>query len=220
LPVVTRTLQHPVNAALSFDGRYLATNYQVGGDPFIQVVAVEDLAGDTLLPIPSLNEPGVANFDPSLNGDATLIAFATNGTRSLGAFDIVLYSVPDDAFIDLPGLNTGQNDLGPSISANGRYITFQSGRGGGAGSIDVYLYDRQTSSLVPLPGLNTEFSDVQPFISPDGRYVACMTESEGGQDIILYDVVEKKRVPIPGVNDGRFYDQYPTLSQRPATIAH
>jgi Tol biopolymer transport system component len=219
LPIKTRQLTGPNNPSLSFDGRYLATNYQIGNDPFAQVIACEDLAADTLLPLPSINELGATNFDPSLNGDATLIAFATNGSRSLGAFDIVLYSVTDDAFIDLPGLNTNQQELGPCISADGRFIAFTSGRAGGAGSIDVYLYDRQTSSLVPLPGLNTEFSEVQPCLSPDGKYLACMTESEGGEDIVLYDLVAKKRVSLVGVNDKRFYEQYPSLSQRPASIA-
>jgi len=127
--------------------------------------------------------------------------------------------VTDDAFIDLPGLNTNQQELGPCISADGRFIAFTSGRSGGAGSIDVYLYDRQSSSLVPLPGLNTEFSEVQPCLSPDGKYLACMTESEGGEDIVLYDLVAKKRVSLVGVNDKRFYEQYPSLSQRPASIA-
>ena len=219
LPVRTRQFNGPANPSLSYDGRYLATNYQVGGDPFMQVVAVEDLAADTLVSIPSLNELGVTNFDPSINGDATLIAFATNGSRSLGAFDVVLYSVPRDSFIELPGLNTGQNELGPAISADGRYIAFTSGRAGGAGLIDVYVYDRQTSSLVDLPGLNTEFSEVQPCISPDGRYVGCTTEAEGGADIRLYDLVAKQLVPIPGVNHSRNADQYPVLSSRPPTIA-
>lgn len=220
LPNRIRQLSSPNNPSLSFDARYLAVNYQIGNDPFAQVIAVADLPADTLLPLPSINEIGATNFDPSLNGDATLIAFATNGSRSLGAFDIVLYSVPDDQFIDLPGLNTNQNELGPGISRDGRYIVFTSGRPGGAGSIDIYLYDRQSSSLVPLPGLNTEFAEVQPCLSPDGRYIACMTESEGGQDVVLYDVVEKRRVALTGVNDPRFYEQNPTLAQRPSSIAH
>ena len=219
LPFRTRQFQGPTNPSLSFDGRYLATNYQVGGDPFMQVVAVEDLADSTLLPLPTLNELGVTNFDPSINGDATLIAFATNGSLSLGAFDIVLYSVPRDSFIELPGLNTNQQELGPAISADGRYIAFTSGRAGGVGLIDVYLYDRQTSSLVDLPGFNTPLSEIQPCLSPDGRYLACATEAEGGGDVRLYDLVTKQLVAIPGVNHDRNVDQYPVLSSRPASMA-
>jgi Tol biopolymer transport system component len=219
LPFRTRQFNGPQNPSLSYDGRYLATNYQIGGDPFMQVVAVEDLAADTLLTLASLNDLGFTNFDPSLNGDATLIAYATNGTHTIGAFDIVLYSVPRDSFIDLPGLNSNQQDLGPAISADGRYIAFTSGRAGGAGLIDVYVYDRQTSSLLDLPGLNTEFSEVQPCLSPDGRYLACTTESEGAGNVRLYDIIAKHVVAMPGVNHPRNVDQYPVLSSRPPSIA-
>lgn len=220
LPTRTRQLSGPSNPSLSYDGRYLATNYALGGDPFAQVIACEDLAADTLLPLPNLNDPTATNFDPSINGDATLIAFATNRVGGLGAFDIALYSVPGDSLIPLPGLNTNQNDLGPAISADGRYIVFQSGRPGGAGIIDVYLYDRTTASLVPLPGLNTPLADVQPAISPDGRWIACMTEAEGGENIRVYDVRDRRLVPLAGgVNDPVFFEQYPILADRPAAIA-
>jgi hypothetical protein len=203
LPVRTRLLTGPSNPALSFDGRY-------------QAIACEDIVADTLLPVPAINDPNLTNFDPAINGDGTLIAFA----QGLGAYDIKLYSVPGDSMIPLPGLNTGQQELGAGISADGRYIVFTSGRLGGVGGIDVYLYDRNTSSLVPLPGLNTPFADIQPSISPDGRYIACQTEAEGGGDIRVYDVQQKKLVPLAaGVNDPIYAEQYPVLANRPPTIA-
>jgi Tol biopolymer transport system component len=216
LPVRTRLLTGPANPSLSFDGRYLATNYAVGLNYTDQAIACEDLVADTLLPLPNINNPDLTNFDPSINGDGTLIAFA----QGLGAYDVMLYSVPGDSMIPLPGLNTSQQELGAGISADGRYIVFTSGRPGGVGGIDVYLYDRTTSSLVPLPGFNTPFADIQPCISPDGRYIACQTEAEGGGDIRVYDVQEKKLVPLAaGVNDPIYAEQYPVLANRPATIA-
>ena len=217
LPARTRLLNGPSNPSLSYDGRYLATNYGVGSnDPFAQAIAVEDLQTGTLLPLPNINDPDLTNWDPSLNGDGTLIAFSQGSV----VYDVKLYSVPGDSMIDLPGLNTTQQDLGPSISADGRYIAFQSGRAGGVGLIDIYLYDRNTSSLVPLPGLNTAFADVQPAISPDGRYIAYMTEAEGGDDIRVYDVQQKKQVALAdGINDPIHPDQYPILANRPPTIA-
>jgi hypothetical protein len=216
LPVRTRLLTGPSNPALSFDGRYLATNYAVGFNYTDQAIACEDLVADTLLPLPTINNPDLTNFDPSINGDGTLIAFA----QGLGAYDILLYSVPGDSMIPLPGLNTNQQEVGAGISADGRYIVFSSGRPGGVGGIDVYVYDRNTSSLVPLPGFNTPFADIQPCISPDGRYIACQTEAEGGGDIRVYDVLEKKLVPLaPGVNDPIYAEQYPVLADRPPTIA-
>ncbi|NOT34880.1 MAG: hypothetical protein HOP12_12015 [Candidatus Eisenbacteria bacterium] len=218
LPVQVSSLFNAQNPALSGDGHYLAVQEQVGG-PFEQQIVLEDLTADTLVILPSINEDLVANFDPSLNGDGSLIAFGSNGSRSIGNFDILLYSVPGDTFVALPGLNSTLNDLAPSLSEDGRYLVFQSGRLGGSGIIDIYLYDRVTSSLVPLPGLNTVLSEITPAISPDGRYIAFTTESEGGDDIGFYDVVEQKRLTVEGVNDPLWAEAQATLSRRPARIA-
>jgi len=159
LPPVSRTFFNTFNPAISSGGRYFTFHFQQPGGVFDQLIVVEDMIGDSLLPVPRLNEIGVTSFDPCISGDGSLLAFASNGSTSLGVFDIMLYSVPGDSLIPLPGLNSDQNDLAPAISADGRYIVFQSGRSGGAGLIDVYLYDRQTASLVPLPGFNTGVAD-------------------------------------------------------------
>jgi Tol biopolymer transport system component len=213
VPVRMNQLFNSNNPSLSHDGRYLAAQYQVSG-PFDLYVAIEDLAADTLLPLPRLNEPNVTTFDPALSADGQLVAVASNGFASQGAFDIFLYSVPADSFLPLPGLNSPANELSASLSADGRYIAFQSGRTGGVGIIDVYLYDRQSQSLVPLPGANTALSDFQPFISPDGRYLAFATDSEGGRDVRVYDIQAQRVLSLPKLNDPYFYDYFPTLANR------
>lgn len=214
VPRAINTLESPFNPSLSSDGRFLASQYQVGG-PFDQYITIADVPADTLLPVPTVNEFGSTNFDPSISGDGTLVAFASNGSRSVGAFDILLYSVPADSFIPLPGLNTTNNELSASISGDGRYIAFQSGRPGGVGIIDVYVYDRRTASLLPLPGANTDLSDYQPSISPDGRYLVFVTDAEGAGDIRLYDIQAQRLVPLPGINDPYFLDQMPIVVSRP-----
>lgn len=219
LPPVSRDFFNTYNPAISQGGRYFTFHFQQSGGPYDQLIVLEDMVGDSLLPIPTLNELGATVFDPCISADGSLIAFASNGSATLGAFDIMLYSVPGDSLIPLPGLNSSDNDLGPAISADGRFIVFQSGRPGGAGIIDIYLYDRQISALVPLPGFNTGVSDLQPAISPDGRYVACSTEATGGEDIRLYDVLTQQVVPLEGVNDPLWSDIHPTLSYVPARIA-
>jgi Tol biopolymer transport system component len=213
LPLRMNQLFNPQNPALSGDGRYLAAQYQVSG-PFDLYVAIEDLAADTLLPLPRLNEPNAATFDPALSGDGQLVAVASNRFASQGAFDIFLYSVAADSFLPLPGLNSVHNDLAPSISADGRYVAFQSGRPGGVGLIDVYLYDRQIQALVPLPGANTEMSDFQPALSPDGRYLAFATEAEGGRDVRVYNIPERRLLALPGLNDPYYFDSFPSLANR------
>ena len=213
IPHWTNTLQNLNNPALSGDGRYLAVQY-VPGTPDLYV-GVEDLVGDSLLPVSNLNLPGSFSFDPSLSADGKLIAFASNRSGGEGGYDLYLYNVPGDTLIPLPGLNSAYNDLAPSLSADGRYVAFQSGRVGTYGGvIDVYLYDRRTQSLVPLPGANTPLADFLPAISPDGRYVAYGTDSGGGRDVRLYDVVTKRLVDLPSCNDPYFYDYFPALSNR------
>jgi hypothetical protein len=199
------------NPALSGDGRFLAAQYQVGG-PFDQWVAIEDLQADSLLQLPRLNDANATNFDPALNGDGSLVAFASNRFGSVGDFDIYLYSVPGDSLIPLPGLNTASRDLSPSISADGRYLAFQSGYANAPTLIDVHVYDRLTHSLLPLPGANTDLADVQPAISPDGRYLAFATESTGGRDIRVYDLKEQRLLRISGLNDPLAYDEFPALA--------
>ena len=201
------------NPSLSYDGRFLAVQYQVS-DYLDLFIAIQDQVADSLLGIPQLNAIGAANFDPSLNGDGTLVAFTSNRVGAVGAFDVFLYSVPGDSLIPLPGLNSSAQDMAPSISADGRYIAFQSGRTSGLGLIDVFVYDRQTSSLLPLPGANTNMSEILPALSPDGRYLAYATEVSGDRDIRLYDLRAQRLIPVPGLNDPYFFDYHPSLADR------
>ncbi len=211
LPTRINQLPFVQNPSLSGDGRFLAVHYQVGS-AFDLFVGMEDLSADTLLQLPNLNDPNAINFDPSLNGDGSLIAFASNRFGSQGAFDIYLYSVPGDSLIPLPGLNSSAQELSASISGDGRYIAFQSGRLGGVGLIDVYVYDRATHSLLPLPGVNTTLSEVHPALSPDGRYLAFATEFEGGRDVRVYDLRAQRLLRLPGLNDPYFLDYFPALA--------
>jgi len=211
VPLAINTLVGPNNPALSGDGRLLASHYQVGG-PFDLFVAAEDVAADTLLSLNGLNEPFAATFDPYLNGDGSLMVVASNSTRSMGAFDILLYSVAADSFLALPGLNSVHQELSPSISADGRYVAYQSGDPAGVGIVDVYVYDRQTETKLDLPGANSVLSEYQPTISADGRWLVYTTDSEGGGDVVLYDLQERKRVPLPGLNDPIYRDEFPVVA--------
>jgi len=213
IPQKINQLFYVQNPTLSYDGRFLAAQYQVSG-PFDLFIAIQDLVADSLLQVPNLNAVNATNFDPSLSRDGSLMAFASNRVGTLGAFDIFLYSVPGDSVIPVPGLNSSAQELSASISADGRYIAFQSGRLGGVGLIDVYLYDRQTQSLLPLPGANTNLSEIQPTISPDGRYLAFASESTGGRDVKLYDIRDRRLLPLEGINDPFFFDSFPSLADR------
>ncbi|HET9326332.1 MAG TPA: hypothetical protein VFQ05_06145 [Candidatus Eisenbacteria bacterium] len=212
LPHWATTLQQVNNPALTRDGRYLAFQYQVGGSDLF--IGMEDLVGDSLLPLPSLNQPGVLSFDPSLSADGKLMAFASvRSGGGGGGFDLFLYSVPGDSLIPLPGINSPASDLAPSLSGDGRYLAFQSGRvGQNGGVLDVFLYDRQTQSLVSLPGANTALADYLPSLSPDGRYLVYTTDSFGGRDIRVYDIGARRLLNLPKLNDPYFYDYFPSVA--------
>ena len=211
IPRWTNTLVSVQNPSLSGDGRYLATHYAVSGPGDIYV-AVEDLQGDNLLPVPNLNVPGYFTFDPSMSPDGRSVLVCSNRPGTLGNFDIFMYSIEGDSLVPLPGLNSAYSELSATISADNRYIAFQSGRVGGAGLIDVLVYDRQTASLLPLPGANTALAEFVPSISPDGRYVAYATETEGSRDIRVYDIQAQRLLELPNLNDPYFYDYFPSLA--------
>lgn len=199
------------NPALSADGRFLAAQYQVGG-VFDQWVTMMDLEADTLLQVPNLNDPSATNWDPSLNGDGTLMTLTSNRFGSVGGWDIFLYSVPGDTLIPLPGLNTPENEMASSISADGRYIAFQHGHGNADSLYNVQVYDRSTRSLLALPGANTALGEVQPALSPDGRYLAYMTDPVGGGDVRVYDIRQGRLLQVEGLNVQNYRDSFPALA--------
>jgi Tol biopolymer transport system component len=211
IPSKINELWLPQNPALSGNGRFLAAQYQIGG-PFDQWIAVQDLQADSLLQVPNLNDPNATNWDPSLNGDGTLLAFTSNRFGSRGGWDIFLYSVPGDSMIPLPGLNTAENEISSSISADGRYIAFQRGHADSDSLLSVKVYDRVTHSLLALPGTNTDFSEFTPAISPDGRYLAYETEKTGAGDIRLYDIKEQRMLKVEGLNMQDYKDSFPALA--------
>lgn len=216
----TRLLNTPGSApyygaqspALSGDGRYLAFHYLTGGNLFDVSVALIDAQADTVVPVPGLHMPGAGEYDAALSADGKLIAFTSNRDGGTGVF---LYSVAGDSMVPLPGLDTPYSETGVSISADGRYLAFHSNRPGGRGLFDACVYDRQTESLLPMPGANSPLSEINPALSPDGRYVAYTSEDEGAGDIRLYDLVERKLVPVAGLSHPYFIDRFPSVSNRP-----
>jgi Tol biopolymer transport system component len=155
------------NPALSANGRYLAAQYQLGGF-FDQWITMTDLEADTLFQLPNLNDPNSTNWDPSVNGDGTLIAFTSNRLGGRGGWDVFLYSVPADTMIPLPGLNTPDNEMASSITADGRYIV--SSRGTGTPTAST-TFGSTIASLIPccpFPGRIPSLARSSPRSLPMG----------------------------------------------------
>jgi Tol biopolymer transport system component len=97
----------------------------------------------------------------------------------------------------------------PSISADGRYVAFESWC-----QYDVFLHDRVTGETIRVSVTNDgEYGNSRsawPSISADGRYVVFISEADnlvegdtnGAQDIFVYDRVTRKTIRISVSSDG------------------
>jgi Tol biopolymer transport system component len=132
-----------------------------------------------------------AERHPSLSSDGRFIAFQVN--RGTGASDdIVMYDrlLTRGAFVDLPGLNTGDSETEPRFTGDGLKLCFVQG----TTQRRVRLYDGQTKQLIPLPGLDTTavtYSDYSPSPNNDGSIIAFVSDRSGNPDIYIYDRTHK-----------------------------
>ncbi|MBP0019439.1 MAG: TolB family protein [Cyanobacteria bacterium SBLK] len=119
--------------------------------------------------------------EPAISGDGRILAFITNRN---GISQIAVYNLRLKRFIELPGLNQGnQIAESPSLSRTGRYLVYLvSDRGRPA----IALYDRAISKVNIL---TTSYRNWirNPKISPDGRYVVFETSRRGQWDIEVLD---------------------------------
>jgi Tol biopolymer transport system component len=144
--------------SLSGDGKLIAfTTTRYGSYD----VALYDVTGDSLLPLPGLN----TNYDDlgvSISRDGRYLAFHSNRPGGEGLFDIYVYDRGTRNFLPMAGANTPMSDLNAALSPDGRYVAFSTDYEGGG---DIRLYDIGLQRLVPLPGLNDAyFSDKNPSI--------------------------------------------------------
>jgi Tol biopolymer transport system component len=179
-------------------------------------IFVYDMAQKKLVTPPKLNNSTGAQLHPTIIGNATLIAFAAWDRSATGQrWDVLLYDIPGQKFVDAPGLNTPRFDERmPSLSADGRWLAFVSNRKDNVGGADIYLYDRQEAKVVALPEMNSPLTDITPCLSEDGNLIAFASDragGEGGRDIYLFDRSKKRFLPLPGLNSIA-NEQTPSLS--------
>jgi len=125
--------------------------------------------------------PNTANaeFDPNVSGN--YVAFVSDRNSSQ---DVYLYSITDEALIDLPGLNSLDTMAShPTVSEDGESIAFTGTRQGRA---NIYLYNRETRSLRNLTD-NLSAQVRHPTISADGSTIAFEANPDGNWDIKIYN---------------------------------
>lgn len=202
------------HASLTADGkRCLYTSKQVGGfGPLIQEF---DIRRKQSLPGPDFNAEFAARTEASINGKGDLLTFcAWDQPGQAGGWDVLLFDRPAGLFIELPGLNSDDDDREVAISGDGRWLTFISNRPGGAGLSDIYLYNRDMGRLEALPGLNTPHRELNPALSVDGRLIAFVSDrpgGAGGKDLYIYDRGTAQVLSPPGLNSPA-HEQTPAFS--------
>ena len=175
-----------------------------------------DMAEKKLLTPPKLNDSTGALLHPTINADASLIAFAAWDKAGAGQrWDVLFYDLAGQKFIDAPGLNIPKFDERmPSMSADGRWLAYVSNDKEGVGASDIRLYDRKAAKAIGMPEMNSAFVDITPSLSGDGSLIAFASDrpsGKGGRDIYLYDRGKKNYLPLPGVNSVA-NEQTPCLS--------
>lgn len=128
---------------------------------------------------------------PTLSGNGRLVAFTTNRN---GKNQIALYDLQLKQFVELPGINRG-NDLleSPSLSRTGRYLVYITSE---QGKPQIALYDRAISEAIILTK-NYRNRVRNPRISPDGRYIVFETSRRGQWDIEVLDRGDNIEIDLP-----------------------
>ena len=212
------TTRSDFRPALTPDGRFCLFNTEVVGQ--LSRFMLWDVSGKAEVPFP-LPTLEAADMTPSLSADGNLVAFSSRGSRpGPSGWNVFLYRRDPAGFVELPGLNSDDDDRMCTLTGDGKLLAFASSRDGGAGLQDVYVYDLTAKKLLDLPGLNTPSRETEPWLSADGRWLTFISTrpaqphkpaGTGNLDVYLYDLREKKLVPLPGVN-GPGPDQSPALS--------
>jgi Tol biopolymer transport system component len=206
-----RADSHP---SLTSDGCICAyASKQIGG--FTPLVNFWNLRKGNSPAGPAFNGEVGARIEPCLSGDGKLLAFCARGQAgSAGGWDVQLFSAATGQLIELPGLNSEQDEREVTLSRDGRWLAFVTNRTGGAGLSDIGIYDREMAALVPPGELNSSHREINPSISANGQLVAFVSDrpgGTGGKDIYLYDRNARRLVELPGLNSVA-HEQTPALS--------
>ena len=207
-PGPKRSDHHP---SLSHDGSMAVLAGEVVGK--VNQIHFWDFSKKAMVPVPSLNVTTTAQMAPSYCSATGLIAWNRPGVA--GRWDVLLYDVTGQRFVDTHALNSARFDeRKPLISPDGNWIAFTTNETSKESLTDVRLYDRQQDEVFALPELNSTAMDTEPALSHDGRYLAFVSDraaGEGVRDVYLYDRQEQQLLPLPGLNSAG-QEQSPSIS--------
>ena len=107
-------------------------------------------AGPSVDSLSALRVPGARDFDPALTPDGHYLCFASDRPGGRGGFDLYLFDLTSQSFVELPGINTARDERRPSVGRTCAYIAFQSDSSSSPGW-DVRYYSR-AAKIVASPG--------------------------------------------------------------------
>jgi dipeptidyl aminopeptidase/acylaminoacyl peptidase len=147
-----------------------------------------------------------SDMHPSLTADGRYCVFmAQFGIQDGGRIEVwdrkEQKVLPHAKINDFPN----SHQMAPSVTADGKQVAFTAwNRPGSSPRWDLFLFDLVKNDFVDLPKLNSQaFDERMPALSADGRWLAYVSNARGGvgvTDVYLYDLREKKVVPVPEMN--------------------
>ncbi|MEC4803037.1 MAG: biopolymer transporter Tol [Jaaginema sp. PMC 1079.18] len=77
----------------------------------------------------------------------------------------------------------------------------------------IALFACSSPKTAPGPAnLNSRYNDEQPTLSGDGRWLAFVSNRNGTNQIVLYDLRQKRFLELPGLNPSNTLTESPSLS--------
>lgn len=169
--------------------------------------------------VPAMNS-AFQDSDPSISADGRFVAFHSNRPESTGGeddYDIYLFDLNKNSFVDLPGLNSEYIDRTPSLAPDGNYLVFRSERPATADDTcfedqgycpsRIYAYDIVSKTMV-VSDLTSPGSFVgeayDPSVSAGGEFILFeVLGTDYGDDgtpqsnPFLFDFENGQYVPLP-----------------------
>lgn len=156
---------------------------------------------------------------PNVPGPTRFVVFASDRGRAAGSTRNFFTTLDNAGASQItPRTPVGLVDAHPSITTDGRVLCYESSPGRG-GSKDVLLYNRSSNSLTDDANVNTTADETDPQISLDGTRLVFVRDTLGLSAIRLYDLVNKRFIPLPGLAAPGFSDYEPAIDSRGLRIA-